>query len=339
MKQRGVLIGCGFFANNHLNGWKSLPGAELVAVCDINPVKAEQAAATYGIPRFYTDAAVMLEAEKPDFVDIVTTVPSHRPLVELACRAGAKVVICQKPFAETQEDGEAMVAAAQAAGAKLVIHENFRWQKSLIELKQRLDDGQIGTPHFARFQFRTHYDIYSKQPYLAQVGRFLIFDVGLHLFDLVRHFMGEVAHLTCQTQSLNPIVRGEDSFTSLLRHTSGAVSVVDASYYTWHSPELFPQTLARIEGDAGTLELLEGYRLHLHTPAGLEEFDVEPVVPSWGEKPWHGVQDSVVRFQSHVLDILNGHVEPQPSGADNLKTLALALAAYDFVEKETTVAL
>lgn len=336
MKQRGVLIGCGFFANNHLNGWKSLEGVELVAVCDLDLEKAERASAQFGIPRAYTDAAAMLEAEKPDFVDIVTTVPSHRPLVELACRTGAKLVICQKPFAETQEDGEAMVAAAEASGAKLVIHENFRWQHGLVELKRRMDEGQIGKPHFARFQFRTHYDIYSNQPYLAQIERFLIFDVGLHLFDLVRHFMGEVAHLTCQTQSLNPLVRGEDSFTSLLRHTSGAVSVVDASYYTWHSPELFPQTIVTIEGDAGTLELLEGYRLRLHTPDGLEEFDVEPIVPSWGEKPWHGVQDSVVRFQSHVLDILNGTVEPQPSGADNLKTLGLALAAYAAAEKTRT---
>jgi len=333
MKHRGVLIGCGFFANNHLHGWKSLDGADLVAVCDLDAEKAARAAAQFGIARTYTDATAMLETEKPDFVDIVTTVESHRPLVELACRSGASVVICQKPFAQTQADGEAMVAAAEAAGARLIVHENFRWQKGLIALKQRLDEGQIGTPHFARFQFRTHYDIYQNQPYLAQIERFLIFDVGLHLFDLVRHFMGEVAHIACQTQSLNPLVRGEDSFTSLLRHSSGTVSVVDASYYTWHSPELFPQTLARIEGDAGSLELLEGYRLRLHTPGGLGEFDVEPEVPRWGEKPWHAVQDSVVRFQSHVLDVLSGTAEPQPSGADNLKTLALALAAYDSAEK------
>lgn len=331
MKQRGVLIGCGFFASNHLSGWKSQEGTELVAVCDLSAEKVEQAAAQFGMPRAYTDAAAMLEAEKPDFVDIVTTVESHRSLVELACRAEAKVVICQKPFAETQADDKAMVAAAEASCAKLVIHENFRWQRGFVELKRRIDEGQIGKPHFAHFRFRTHYNIYSKQPYLAQIERFMIFDVGLHLFDFVRHFLGEVAHLTCQAQSLNPIVRGEDSFTSLLRHTSSAVSVVDAPYYTWHSPEIFPQTLARIEGDAGTLELLEGYRLRLHTPGGLEEFDVEPTVPSWGEKPWHGVQDSVAHFQSHVLDVLNGQAEPQPSGADNLKTLALA--AYDSAER------
>jgi hypothetical protein len=56
---------------------------------------------------------------------------------------------------------------------------------------------------------------------------------------------------------------------------------------------------------------------------------VEPEVPAWGEKPWHVVQDSVRNFERHVLAVLRGEAEPQPSGADNLRTLALCLAAYD----------
>lgn len=333
MRHRGVVIGCGFFAQNHLNAWTRESRAELVAVCDLDPEKAARAARRFGVPRSYTDPAAMLAAEAPDFVDVVTTVESHRPLVEMACRSGAKVVVCQKPFAETMEDGAAMVAAAHASGTQLAVHENFRWQKGFVELKRRVDAGQIGTPRFARIQFRTRYDIYANQPYLATIPRFLIFDVGLHLFDLARHLMGEVDDLTCQTQSLNPAVRGEDAFTSLLRHTGGAVSVVDASYWAWHTPDLFPQPLATIEGDAGTLELGEGYQLRLHTPGALETVSVEAEVPPWGEKPWHVVQDSVARFESHVLDVLDGTAAPQPSGADNLKTLALALEAYARAER------
>lgn len=339
MVHRGVLIGCGFFADNHLNAWKSFPNVNLVAVCDRDQSKAERAASLFGVPKFYGDAATMLEEEKPDFVDVVTTVESHRHLVEMACRSGAKVVICQKPFAERMEDAEAMVATATANEVQLIVHENFRWQRGFVELKRRLESGQIGIPHFARFQFRTHYDIYSKQPYLATTERFLIFDIGLHLYDLVRHFMGEAVQLTCQTQSLNPIVRGEDAFTSLLRHTNGASSIVDASYYAWHTPELFPQTLAIIEGNEGTLELLEGYRLRCHTAEELFEEDVEPEVSRWGERPWHGVQDSVVRFQNHVVQVLDGIADPQPSGADNLKTLALALAAYEAAETGRNITL
>ena len=79
---RGAVIGCGFFAQNHLNAWRDL-GATIVAVCDIDAVRAAETAARHGIARHYTDAEAMLATEQPDFVDIVTTVDTHRPLVEL----------------------------------------------------------------------------------------------------------------------------------------------------------------------------------------------------------------------------------------------------------------
>ena len=127
---RGTVIGCGFFAENHLNAWASIPDVELVAVCDIDPAKAASAAQRFGAGRHYTDAATMLREQKPDFVDIATTVASHRALVELA--AAEKIpAIVQKPFGPTMADCEAMVAACAAAGVPLMVHENFRFQPPL----------------------------------------------------------------------------------------------------------------------------------------------------------------------------------------------------------------
>ena len=108
---RGALIGCGFFAENHLNAWRDL-GANIVAVCDIDLGKAESAASRHKIARAYSDANEMLRTEKPDFVDIVTTVPSHRMLVELAAKNGVGA-ICQKPFATNLADADAMIAACE----------------------------------------------------------------------------------------------------------------------------------------------------------------------------------------------------------------------------------
>jgi predicted dehydrogenase len=124
---RGVLIGCGFFARNHMHGWKGLEGVEIAAVCDRDPARAAAMARDFGVPRIYVDAGEMLQSERPDFADIATTVESHRPLVELFCGAGV-ASICQKPFAETFAEGKAMVAAADRAGVPLLVHENFRWQ-------------------------------------------------------------------------------------------------------------------------------------------------------------------------------------------------------------------
>lgn len=335
MTVRVALIGCGFFARNHMQGWRDLPGAEVVAVCDLDPAKAQDFAEAFGA-RPFTDAAAMLAEVRPDVADVATTVASHRPLVELGARhAGA--VICQKPFAATLEDGRAMVAACRAAGVPLLVHENFRWQKPWREIAARLRAGEIGAPRFLRLSFRHAYDIYANQPYLAEEPDLALTDVGLHLFDMARALLGEVERVSCETQRLNPRVRGQDAFQAVLRHTSGAVTSVECSFHTHLSPDPFPQTLGRIEGEAGTIELLGNHRLRLHGPRGAVETDAEPAVPAWGAKPWHLIQESVVAFQSHVLDVLSGRAEPQPSGAHNLGTLAVTMAAIEAARRGTTV--
>lgn len=323
---RGCLIGAGFFARNHMQSWRDLrtEGADLAGVCDLDPARARAMAEEFGAAA-HTDPAAMLGALRPDFVDIATTPPSHRALVEL-CAPRVRLVICQKPIADSLEDARAMVAACEAAGATLLVHENFRWQRPfmrMLELRPAL-----GRLRFGRFAFRHGWDVYAGQPYLATVPRLAIMDVGVHLFDLVRLFLGEAAAITCETQRRSPKVAGEDAFTALTAHAGGAVCVTDASFDTSLRPEPFPQTLATLEGDEGTLELTADYRLLVHDAAGRREEDVQPEVPAWGERPWHVVQDSVRNFERHVLQVLRGEAAPQPSGADNLRTLELCLAAY-----------
>ena len=112
-RPRAAVIGCGFFAQNHLHAWRDLAAeglVELVALCDLDPAKAAAAARAFGVPRHYADAAAMLAAERPDFVDIVTTMPSHRRLVELAAAERVPAIV-QKPFAPTIGDCRAMVTA------------------------------------------------------------------------------------------------------------------------------------------------------------------------------------------------------------------------------------
>ena len=82
-----AVIGCGFFAPNHLHAWSENPDAEVVAVCDLDERKAADAAARFSVPGIFTDAAEMIAAEKPNLVDIVTTMASHRMLECVAASA------------------------------------------------------------------------------------------------------------------------------------------------------------------------------------------------------------------------------------------------------------
>jgi D-apiose dehydrogenase len=194
-------------------------------------------------------------------------------------------------------------------------------------LRAAIDDGRIGTPQFLRLAFRHGHDIYGNQPYLRTVADLALTDVGLHLFDMARFLMGDIVHVACQTQRLNPGVAGQDAFTALVRHASGAVGSIECSFHSRYAPDAFPQTLALIEGDAGTLELTPGYKLQLHRDGQCRTLDAEPPVPAWGARPWHLIQDSVLALQAHALEVLAGRTDPQPSGAHNRQTLAVTLAA------------
>jgi predicted dehydrogenase len=336
MAPRGALIGCGFFAQNHLHAWRDL-GANIVAVADIDGDKARATAAAHGIAKFYSDAEAMLAAEKPDFVDIATTVATHRPLVELAARYGA-AIICQKPFATNLADADAMIDACERAHVPLMVHENFRWRTPMIAVRDAISSGAIGTPFFGRFSCRHDYDIYANQPYLAEVERFAILDVGIHLLDLARCYFGEVESLACATQRVNPIVKGEDVATIMLKHVSGATSIVDASFFTHAHPTPFPETTVEIDGSSGAVRILEGYRMQLTSGngPGLEK-SVEPSVAPWMSKPWHDVQTSVVNIQRHWLERLGSGGLAATSGVDNRKTLQLGLLAYDAAASGRTI--
>ncbi len=324
---RAGVIGCGFFAQNHLHAWRDIDDVELVAVCDLDRAKAETAAANFGVPSVYDDAEAMLTSETLDFVDIITTMPTHRPIAELAARCRVPMIV-QKPFAPTIEDCRAIVQAAADAGVPLMVHENFRFQGPIRAVRDVLQSGVIGQPFFGRIAWRTAYDVYANQPYLAEEERFLLLDLVIHLADVDRFLFGEVERLTCHTQSIKPGIKGEDSAVLLLRHENGVTSVLDATYSSKRDPDPFPQTLIEIDGSEGSVRLDFGFELTTVSPAGTERRTVEPLLLPWAAKPWHGIQESVLRTQEHWVDCLKAGREPDISGADNLKTYALCEAAY-----------
>ncbi len=333
---KGALIGCGFFAVNQMHAWRDVEGAGIVAICDRDPARLKAVGDQFGIERRYADAAELFAAGGFDFVDIATTVPSHRPLVEMA--ASHKIpVICQKPFAKSLADAKAMVAACRDAGIPLMVHENFRWQTPIQAVRRLLDSKAIGTPFWGRFSFRSGYDVFSGQPYLAEGERFIIEDLGIHTLDIARFILGDVKTLAARTKRVNPKIKGEDVATILLDHESGATSVVDVSYATRLGTENFPETLIELDGTDGTIRLSAGYRLEVTNAAGTVVSDASPQLLSWASRPWHNIQESVYAIQEHWVERLKNGGEPATSGADNLKTFALVEAAYESAASGKTV--
>jgi predicted dehydrogenase len=336
---RGALIGCGFFAQNHLNAWRDMraEGVDLVAVCDIDRAKADAAAASFGVQRAYDDAAALFANEKLYFVDIATRMDTHEALVALAVRHGVKVIV-QKPLSPDWASCVRIVSGAKAAGVAMAVHENFRFQTPMMAVREVLASGAIGKPTWARFAFRTGYDVYRTQPYFRNEERLVILDVGIHVLDIARVFMGEVAHLSCETQRRDARNRAEDTATIMMRHVSGAVSLVEATYESREKPDPFPQTLLVIEGERGAIRMNQDFHLVVTSDGAMQERTVSSPLLPWTSEPWHVAQESVLLTQRAIIAAWRAGREAETSGEDNLKTFALVEAAYTAAAERRAVA-
>tara|TARA_B100000123_G_scaffold269475_1_gene245645 strand:+ start:1100 stop:2119 length:1020 start_codon:yes stop_codon:yes gene_type:complete len=330
------VIGCGFFAQNHLHAWRDIEGVDVVALCDNDQSNLFATSKEFKIRRQFTDAVELFKYGQFDIVDIATTAPSHRSLVEMAAQH-TKHIICQKPFAESVKDARAMVGAVEATGKTLMVHENFRWQSAVRTVIEELRKGTIGEPFFGRVSFRSGFDVFSGQPYLAEGERFIIEDLGIHILDIARALFGDVARISATKRRINPSIRGEDVATMFLEHTGGATCIVDCSYATRRQIEAFPETVIEVDGNKGTISLDLGYKMTVQANGQSEIRDLSPPLLPWASKPWHNIQESVRTIQEHFINCLHEGCEPETSGHDNLQTLSLVEAAYLSASEHRTV--
>jgi D-apiose dehydrogenase len=325
---RVAVIGCGFFAQNHLHGWKDLSrdNVSLVGVCDADAGKADAASKVFGAPAF-TSIENMLDEVRPDLVDVVTRMDTHQSICGLLAKRGVAAIV-QKPLAPTWQDCVVMAETAKIHDSFLAVHENFRFQTPMMKVKELLDSGVVGDINWARLAFRTGFDVFSNQPYLYDEERLVILDVGIHVLDMARVLLGEVSRISCETQKRNPRVRADDTATMLLRHTSGAVSEVECTYMAMRHPDLFPHTRVEIEGTRGSLILNSDDEIILSDGKSNTHVAIDNPLASWMERPWHVVQRSVYETNRQILKSFCDGERAATDIADNLKTYALVEAAY-----------
>jgi predicted dehydrogenase len=327
-KLRGVAVGSGYFSPYHFDAWQRIGRAEITALCSLDTGQARQVADKFGIATVYDDAAVMLDRERPDFIDIITPPQNHAALVGLAAEQGVHI-LCQKPLAPTMEEARVIVDRAAKAGVRLMVHDNFRFQPWHREAKRLLDGGAIG--RLQTLSCRTRLgdgwgdDAYlARQPYFRDMPQFLIFETGVHFIDVYRYLAGEISEVHAKLRRLNPAIQGEDSALVLFDFASGAVGLWDADRYH-EGPAKNPRyTFGEflLEGDAGALRIDGEGDIYLR-PLGKAE-RLHPY-----EHTHHGFAgDSVFATLNHFIHRLADGAPFETCGEDYLHTLAVQDAVY-----------
>jgi len=336
---RFAALGAGFWARFQLAGWREAGPCECVAIYNRTRAKAEAVASEFNIPKVYDTPEELLGNEQVDFVDVITAVETHAPLVELAARH-RRPVVCQKPMATSLEEAERMVRVCREAGVPLYINENWRWQTPIRELAGVLQSGVIGTPFRARIDMISGFPVFANQPFLKTVEEFILTDLGSHTLDVARFLFGEAESLCCQIQRVHPDIRGEDVSTTMLRMRNGMTILVEMAYAeNCLERDRFPETAIFVEADRGSAELTLDYGIRVTTSAGTHLRRVPPPRYAWADPAYDVVHSSIVPCQANLLKALRGEEPAETTGEDNLKTVRLVFGCYQSARMDQVVRL
>lgn len=218
---RFALIGCGPMACQLADSLASRTDARVVAVVD--PVsEARQRAAEAYQAEGYAEHAQALARDDIDAVIVATPSHLHKGIVIDAAQA-RKHVFCEKPMALTVSDCDQMIAAAEAAGVRLMVGQVLRLMFPFWRIKELATPDELGTPVCVSIRRLMRLSGTGWRGRRAASGGPL-FEVHVHEFDLMRHLCGEVAQISAYGgQFLTEGVDYYDIYLVNLRFRSGAV--------------------------------------------------------------------------------------------------------------------
>jgi predicted dehydrogenase len=144
---RAAILGCGGRSDSHVRAYDFVDDAEVVACCDHKQAQREEFAARWG-PRAYGDFAEMLEAEKPDIVNLVTRPGTRVEQLTQVSEAGVPACIVEKPIALGVRDWRALRDLAATTKTKIGVGAQVRYHENLSRCREAVATGELGKPLF-----------------------------------------------------------------------------------------------------------------------------------------------------------------------------------------------
>ncbi|MDF7822379.1 Gfo/Idh/MocA family oxidoreductase [Pontiellaceae bacterium B12227] len=238
------IVGFGFMGGVHFKGWQANASAEVVAICDANPIegKAKQGNIDTGRDELdlngvsiYTDIAHMLATENLDAVSI--TLPTHlHKRISIQCLEAGVHVLCEKPMALSVPDCDAMIAAADAAGKQLMIGHCIRFWPEYQWAEQIISSGAYGSVVAAAFSRLTYAPAWDADSWLSDQNKSggIALDLHIHDLDFIQFVFGVPGSIRSSCATLESKITGHIQ-TEL---EFGADQTISATA-SWAMPESF----------------------------------------------------------------------------------------------------
>jgi len=325
-KLRVAMAGAGMVTQYHLKAWSKIPSVEVVAIYNRHLDKAISRAEEFGIPRTYSDLAMMLDRERPDALDIAVSMEAHAEVVRMAAERGIHI-LCQKPLAPSFQEAEKLVADV-GERVRLMVHENWRFRPQYRQAARWIAEGKTGP--ISEFHFSTRSSglltrtesgrpfALERQSFMANMPRFLILELLVHHLDTIRFLVGEMRVVCAKTGRISPEVIGEDVATIMLKAEKGAIGVVSGNFSAAGAP-LLPQDRLELIGERASILFESDTLIMTDETNETLRFDL-------GE----AYQSSYDNAVSHFVEAIRTGQPFETDCHDNLKTLRLVDDAYRF---------
>jgi len=202
------VIGTSWWADlEHLPGLRARGDVEVAALCGRDPGRLAALAASHGVPATFTDWRELLARGRLDAVVIATPNALHREQAVAALDAGLHVV-CEKPLATTFAAAAEMADRAERAGRRTLTFFTHRTVAAAAHAKRLVDEGFLGRPLHASASYFTASHLQDGKPLAwkmrrAEAGTGVLGDIGSHVVDLVRWWLGDLARVSAQWQTPN----------------------------------------------------------------------------------------------------------------------------------------
>jgi UDP-N-acetyl-2-amino-2-deoxyglucuronate dehydrogenase len=338
------IVGAGVISSTHARAIACLPGAQLVAVTDVEPDRAKSLAAAHDCTAEPDLDALLARAD----VEVVCVcVPSglHADVGIRAAAAGKHLVI-EKPLDVSLEAADRLIEAADQAGVVLTVISQHRFDRGLLELRRLLDDGALGRLVLGEastkwYRSQAYYDSSAWRGTWALDGGSLM-NQGIHYADLLLWSMGPVAEVTALFSTQTHQMEAEDAALAVLRFESGALGTIVTS------TAVFPGFAQRLEisGTDGTVVIEDGEIIRCELSAdGAEPGQHSRVTEERSAPSAAAANPADLALASHaaqlgdLLDALDEGRAPSVTGADGRAVLAVVCAVYESAREARAVRL
>lgn len=220
---RAGVIGVGAMGRHHARVYTEIEGVELVAIADPDAARRDEIARRYKIAG-YADYLEMLERERPDVVSVAVPTQLHYQVAVDVIERGVHLLI-EKPIASTVEEAKDIIRRADERGLKLAAGHVERFNPAVIELKKRLEQGELGRVFLAHTR--------RLGPFPERVQDMgVIIDLATHDLDVMCYLLGSEVERVYAETTRRIHSQYEDLLSGLLRFKSGAIGVLDVNRLT-----------------------------------------------------------------------------------------------------------